>query len=258
MRGVRLARNMGAQVAVVCGLDHAAGDVVITMDADLQHPPELIPDMLTAWAAGGDVVLMHRRTAVPEHAVRRLLTAWFYWMFNWSAEHALPSNSTDFRLLDRRCVDALRALDDRHPFLRSMVSQIGFAQTRLEFDSPARHAGVPKYTLRKLFGAAVDAFYLHSRGHLILPMLLGGFAFIAALAAILVAIHPPSVSPDAAAWTDRAVLLFACASLQIGIGLIAFYLHRLSTASRPAYFVDRRTAAVQADAPDADVRQLHA
>jgi polyisoprenyl-phosphate glycosyltransferase len=156
VRGIRLARNEGHQNALMCGMACARGDVLVTIDADLQHPPEHIPEMLEAWRQGFDVVHMHRR-ADGQSPLRMALAAAFYTIFNAVSDVDVPPRSTDFRLLDRACLDALTHEWRKQQFLRAAARRIGFRQTELAFDAPARFAGQSSYTLPKLVGLASRA-----------------------------------------------------------------------------------------------------
>jgi polyisoprenyl-phosphate glycosyltransferase len=156
VRGIRLARNEGHQSALMCGMACARGDVVVTLDADLQHPPERIPEMLETWRCGFDVVHMRRR-AGSQGALRVALGAAFYAIFNAVSDVDVAPRSTDFRLLDRQCIEALVVEWRRRRFLRAAARRIGFRQTEIAFDSPARFAGASSYTLPKLFVLAAGA-----------------------------------------------------------------------------------------------------
>jgi dolichol-phosphate mannosyltransferase len=163
VRGVRLSRNEGHQTALLCGMSFARGDVIVTLDADLQHPPELLPPMLEEWRRGFDVVHMRRSASGRRDLARDTLAAAFYWVFNALSDVPVLPGSTDFRLLDRRCVDDLLARRPARGFLRAMVRTIGARQTELVFDSPARFAGASSYTLRRLFALGVRAVLSSSR-----------------------------------------------------------------------------------------------
>ncbi len=163
VRGIRLARNEGHQNALMCGMACARGDVIITMDADLQHPPEHIPEMLEAWRQGYDIVHMVRR-ADSQSALRMALGSAFYTIFNAVSDVAVPPRSTDFRLLHRDCLDALTREWRKRQFLRSAARRIGYRQTELPFDAPDRFAGQSSYTLPKLVSLASLAVISAVRG----------------------------------------------------------------------------------------------
>lgn len=157
IRGLRLGRNEGHQSALMLGIRCARGDVVITLDADLQHPPAHIPRMVEAWKQGFDVVHMHR-SSDRQGPVRVALSAAFYALFNRLSDIDVPPRSTDFRLLDRRCIEALSEEWNRKRFLRAAARRIGFRQTELLFEAPARFAGQSSYTLPRLVLLAARAF----------------------------------------------------------------------------------------------------
>lgn len=156
VRGIRLARNEGHQGALMCGIGCARGDVVVTLDADLQHPPEHIPEMLEAWRRGFDVVHMQRRSDL-QGPLRVALGVAFYALFNAVSETGVSPRSTDFRLLDRACLDALAREWRAQRFLRAAARRIAFRQTELAFDAPARFAGSSAYTLPKLLALGARA-----------------------------------------------------------------------------------------------------
>jgi dolichol-phosphate mannosyltransferase len=152
---LRLTRNFGHQAAVVAGLDHASGDIVAVIDADLQDPPEEILGMLDRWRAGYDVVYGERRSR-PESAFKRFGYWSFYRLLSWLSEGLVPGQSGDFCLMDRRAVDALRALPERLRFVRGLRAWIGFRQIAHPYDRDPRAAGRPKYGFGLLYVLATD------------------------------------------------------------------------------------------------------
>ncbi len=183
VRVIHLSRNFGHQAALTAGLEHAIGDVVAMIDADLQDPPELIPEMIAQWSQGADVVYAVRKQREGETAFKLATASWFYKLFDKLAQVDLEPNSGDFRLLDRRALNALLAMTERSRFLRGMTVWIGFNQTAVSYQRDARHAGETKYTLRKMLRFSLDA--IASFSHLPLQlatyagMLSAGLAFIA-------------------------------------------------------------------------------
>jgi dolichol-phosphate mannosyltransferase len=158
VRGIRLRHNCGSQQALLTGMRAARGDVVVTLDADLQHPPEQIPAMVDAWREGHDVVEMLRREAAPNGLARELLTPLFYGLFNRLAPTSIDPASTDFRLLDRSCVDGLSG-----DWVRVDVARLERPRTTLAFDVPARFAGRSKYGVRGLARVALKALWSSAR-----------------------------------------------------------------------------------------------
>ncbi len=172
IRVVHLSRNFGHQAALTAGLEHAVGDVVAMIDADLQDPPELIPDMLAQWSQGADVVYAVRKQREGETAFKLATASWFYKLFDKLAQVDLEPNSGDFRLLDRRALNALLAMTERSRFLRGMTVWVGFTQTAVSYQRDARHAGETKYTLRKMLRFSLDAIASFSH----LPLQLATYA----------------------------------------------------------------------------------
>jgi glycosyltransferase involved in cell wall biosynthesis len=141
---LQFSRNFGHQAAIVAGLSHAEGDVVVTMDGDLQHPPEELPRMLLAFEQGADVVQMVR--ADPTAGPKGFFSVWFYRVFNRISEATLVPNASDFRLLSRQLVEVVLRIPERQKLLRGLVPGLGFRQVQLEFDEPPRLHGTPTYS----------------------------------------------------------------------------------------------------------------
>ena len=193
LRVVHLSRNFGHQAALTAGLMHARGDAVAMLDADLQDPPELIPAMVAEWAGGADVVYMVRRERQGETAFKLATAKWFYALFRKLAQVELEPNSGDFRLLDRRALDALLSMGERNRFLRGMTVWVGFRQTAMHYDRDPRHAGETKYPLRKMLRFSLDAIASFSHLPLQIATYLGflfaGVAFIAIPIVIILQVH---------------------------------------------------------------------
>ena len=154
---VSFARNFGHQMAITAGMDRAEGEAVVIMDADLQDPPELVAEMITRWREGYDVVYGVRRTRHGETWFKKLTAAAFYRILRaMLGGISIPADAGDFRLLGRPVVLAMRALRERHRFVRGMVSWVGFRQVAVYYDRPARFAGETKYPLRKMLRFAAD------------------------------------------------------------------------------------------------------
>ena len=170
---VFLSRNFGHQTALSAGLDHARGDAVVMIDADLQDPPELIPEMVDYWRRGCDVVYAVRRERAGESAFKLKTAKWFYSLFGALAQVQLQHNSGDFRLLDRRALDALNSMRERHRFLRGMTVWVGFTQAAVPYERDARYAGETKYTLPRMIRFSLDAIFSFSHRPLQLATLTG-------------------------------------------------------------------------------------
>ena len=168
-----LSRNFGHQTALTAGLDHARGDAVVMLDADLQDPPELITTMLDHWRAGCDVVYAVRSERAGESRFKLTTARWFYSLFDKLAQVELHHNSGDFRLLDRRALDALLAMRERNRFLRGMTVWVGYTQTAVPYQRDARYAGETKFTVTKMLRFSTDAILSFSDRPLQLATLLG-------------------------------------------------------------------------------------
>jgi len=157
LRVVTLSRPFGHQTALTAGLDHATGDAVVMIDADLQDPPEVIPELLDRWRTGTDVVYAVRNTREGESTFKLVTAKWFYRLISKVSSIELQQNSGDFRLMDRRALQALLAMRERNRYLRGMTVWIGFTQTAVPYKRDARYAGETKYTLKKMIKFALDA-----------------------------------------------------------------------------------------------------
>jgi len=190
VRGVRFSRNFGHQMAFAAGLRHTVGDAVVIMDADLQDPPELIPQLLARWRDGFDVVYAVRAKREGETIFKRFSAAAFYRLLRAITQVDIPVDTGDFRLMSRKAVDAFNALEERHRFTRGLVTWLGFRQVGLPYLRAARHAGESKYPLRKMWRLATDGITsfsslpLHVAGWLGAAVSTLGFVgFVAALLA---------------------------------------------------------------------------
>src|SRR5438105_4065552 len=240
VRVIHLSRNFGHQAALTAGLEHARGDVVAMLDADLQDPPELIPEMVARWSQGAEVVYAVRKQRPGETAFKLATASWFYRLFNKLTQVDLEPNSGDFRLLDRRALDAVLTMTERSRFLRGMTVWVGFNQTAISYERDARHAGETKYTMRKMLRFSLDA--IASFSHLPLQlatyagMLSAGVAFIAIPVVIGLRIFD-SYLPGFGSVTI-AILLLGGIQL-IALGVIGEYVGRIydEVKHRPLYIV---------------------
>jgi dolichol-phosphate mannosyltransferase len=258
VRVVHLSRNFGHQAALTAGLEHAAGDLVAMIDADLQDPPELIPQMVEQWEQGSDVVYAVREQRDGETAFKLATASWFYKLFDRLAQVDLEPNSGDFRLLDRRALDALLSMTERSRFLRGMTVWVGFKQTAVPYERDARAAGETKYTLRKMLRFSLDA--IASFSHLPLQLatyaglLSAGVAFIAI--PVVVGLHfADSYLPGFGTIT---ILILLIGGIQlIALGVIGEYIGRIyeEVKHRPLYIVrEERNRPSEAPGPVSTVR----
>ncbi len=237
---VRLSRNFGHQVAFTCGLDQANGETVLIMDADLQDPPELLPQMVELWSRGYDVVYGQRRTRNGDGSLKRFFAFAFYRLFERLTKITIPRDTGDFRLMDRRAVHALQTLREHHRFIRGMVSWIGFPQIALAYDRPERLAGVTKYPFKRSLFLAIEAITSFSYAPLRLASYLGAILSIIAFVYILVVIGLKIAGINFPGYTSimGSILLLGGVQLLV-LGLIGEYVGRIfeQGQSRPLYLI---------------------
>ena len=240
---VTLSRNFGHQPALTAGLEHARGDVIVMLDGDLQDPPEVIPEMLARWGEGVDVVYAVREQRLGETVFKRVTARGFYRTFRRLTGLDLAVESGDFRLMDRRALDALLAMPERARFLRGMTVWIGFAQTAVPFVRQERHAGVTKYPLRKMLRFSFDAITSFSSAPLQFATFLGFlFSAVAFLAIPLTIVaRYANIFERGVPTTIIAVLLLGGIQL-ITLGIIGEYVGRIydEVKHRPLYVVKDR------------------
>ncbi|HSF81559.1 MAG TPA: glycosyltransferase family 2 protein [Anaerolineales bacterium] len=241
VRPVIFARNFGHQLAVTAGLDYARGSAVIIMDADLQDPPEVIPEMLEKWKEGYEVVFAIREEREGESWFKLATASLFYRLIYRITDVDIPMDTGDFRLLDRKVVDVLSKMRERHRFLRGMSVWVGFNQTGVKYRRAARFAGATKYPFRKMFKFAWDAVTSFSYLPLQIAMYLGFIsAGVSILAIPVVAIMRLAGSQAffGQATTLIAVLFLGGVQL-ISLGILGEYIGRLydEAKGRPLYIV---------------------
>jgi dolichol-phosphate mannosyltransferase len=238
-----LTRNFGHQAALTAGLDHAAGNVVVTIDADLQDPPELISKLLSRWHEGADVVHAVRETRAGEPWWRLALIRSFYRVFGRFAEIESIGNSGDFRLLDRRAVEMLEQMPERNRFLRGMTVWLGLEQDTVAYNRDARYAGETKYPLRKLAQLALDGIVSFSVVPLRIAAVLGLVVSAVALLAIPVVVGFRIAGEYVPGIASVTIVLLLLGGFQLlTLGIIGEYLGRTyeEAKRRPIYMVRTR------------------
>jgi dolichol-phosphate mannosyltransferase len=244
VRGLLLSRNFGHQIAVTAGLEQATGDAVVVIDADLQDPPEVIPEMVKRWREGNDVVYGIRRARDGESKFKLWTAKVFYRLINRLSDTKMPLDAGDFRLLDRKVVEVIKAMPERARFLRGMVSWAGFRQVSISYDRAARHAGDSKYPFRKMVHFAMDGIISFSLVPLKLAIWTGFLAIWIAVAGIIVAIVDRLLDNNLIrGWASLFVAVLFMAGVQlVSLGIIGEYLGRIYTEvkRRPLYVVQER------------------
>jgi dolichol-phosphate mannosyltransferase len=257
VRVLRFSRNFGHQVAVSAGIEHASGDAIVLIDADLQDPPELIPEMLARWGDGYDVAFGQRLKRVGESRLKLATAKVFYRVMNRMADVSIPLDVGDFRLMDRRVVDALLAMPERDRYVRGMVSWVGFSQIAVPYERDARVAGESKYPLFKMLRFALDGITSFSVAPLRIATLLGFAASAVALLGVLYALVVRIFTRDwVPGWAGILCAILFMGGIQlISLGVIGEYIGRIYGESkrRPLYVLREQLgfAASPAGAPRA-------
>lgn len=241
VRGLRFARNFGKEAAMAAGLRAATGDVVVLMDSDLQHPPEVVPQLIEAWSRGAQMVTAVRRSRRTDPLARRLFSLGFYYFFRTMCEVKLPEGAGDFRLFDRRVVDAIVALPERNRFMKGITAWVGFSQAEVDFEVAERTAGVSSFNFFRLLRYAVDGLSSFSMVPLRVWSLIGiGLAALSALygfylifEALFLGVKTPGFA------TIMVSTLFLSGVQLISLGVIGEYIGRIFTEvkQRPLYIV---------------------
>lgn len=247
VRLVALSRNFGHQVAITAGMDHATGDTVTVMDADLQDPPEVVLRMIDKHREGFDVVYGVREKRIQESVFKRLTAAVFYRLLRSSTQLEIPLDTGDFRLMSRKAVDAMKSLPETHRFVRGLAKWVGFRQTSVSYIREARFAGETKYPFRKMLKLAWDGF----TGFSLVPLRMATYLGLSSsLFSLIVGIWTLYVR----LFTDRTVqgwsslmvaLLFLGGAQLFTIGILGEYVGRIfeETKRRPLYLVEELTQA---------------
>jgi dolichol-phosphate mannosyltransferase len=240
VRVLHLARNFGHQAALTAGLEHARGDVVVMLDADLQDPPELIPEMVERWRHGAEVVYAVREARAGETRFKLLTAKLFYRVFARMASVPLEPDSGDFRLMGRPALDALLSMPERSRFLRGMTVWVGFTQTAVTYRRDPRHDGETKFTLRRMVRFSLDALVSFSNTPLQLATLLGFFLAGLAMLGIPLAVIARYTDQFVPGIPSTIVLLLLLGGIQlITLGIIGEYVARIyeEVKRRPLYVV---------------------
>ncbi len=245
VKGLSFSRNFGFQIAATAGLDYARGDAVILTDADLQDPPEVYPAMLAQWRAGYDVVYGIRASREGETWFKLATAKLFYRLIHRITSINIPLDTGDFRLMDRRVINALRGMNERNRFLRGMVPWVGFRQIGVEYHREARYAGEAKFTsVKKMLPFALDAITSFSYFPLQLATILGfvmaTISAVAILAVVLVRLLGPH-EPLLGQATTLVTVLFLGSVQLICLGIIGEYLGRIydEVKGRPLYLIQQ-------------------
>jgi dolichol-phosphate mannosyltransferase len=250
IRVIRFSRNFGHQAALQAGIDECRGDALVLMDADLQDPPEVIADLIAQWRAGYEIVYAVRGKR-KENVIKRAFAKTFYRSLQVLASIDVPLDAGDFCLMDRRVIDALTALPERNRFLRGLRSWVGFKQSGVEFDRPARLAGVTKYTMHKMMSLALSGYIGFSAMPLRIASALGVLSAVAGLGLMLWAVLLKVANkPTVWGWASTVSIVLFMGGMQLGVlGIIGEYLSRTydEVRRRPLYIISRQLDGRKAD-----------
>jgi polyisoprenyl-phosphate glycosyltransferase len=243
IRSIHFTRTFGHQAALAAGLCFARGDAVITMDGDLQHPPELLPRLIEAWRAGADVVHTVRRPMAQGIDAKERASRLFYRLLSRLSPTPIVAAGADFRLLDRRVVDALNALPEHFVFVRGLVPWLGFSEESVAYEVEERFGGRSKYRLRSMIRLALDGIVSFS----VLPLrLIGGLGALTAVFGVLFGVFALLAHVTghvrASGWTSLVVLVLVFGGVQLlSLGLVSEYVGRIyeEVKRRPRYVIDR-------------------
>ncbi|MGX5202335.1 glycosyltransferase family 2 protein [Aliikangiella sp. IMCC44632] len=243
IRILKLSRNFGKEAALTAGLEHAKGDAVIPIDVDLQDPPELIVDMVELWQQGFDVVLAKRRLRKEDSLRKRKTAEWFYRIHNKIADHQLPENVGDFRLMDKRVVDVVKRMPERQRFMKGILSWAGFKTTTLDYSRSKRTQGTTKFGWWKLWNLALDGITSFSNAPLKVWWYLGGIiSFISFLYGAFIIFKTLILGVDVPGYASLLTVVLFLGGIQLlGLGIIAEYVGRIyiETKQRPIYIIDK-------------------
>ncbi len=242
---ISFSRNFGHQCAVTAGLQYVTGDAIVIIDADLQDPPELIPEMLKLWEEGNEVIYGKRKTREGESKFKLLTAKMFYNTLNVLSDVDIPKDTGDFRLVDRKVVDVINSLPEHNKFLRGLFSWVGFEQKAFEYERKERFAGKTKYPLKKMLKLASDGIIGFSTKPLKIVEGLGIFSIIMSFIILIYSLLSYAFSWHnlTAGWTSIMVTLtFLGGSILVSLGMIGEYIARIYDESkgRPQYIIDKK------------------
>lgn len=239
---INLARNFGKEIAMAAGFDHVKSDAVVIIDADLQDPPELIPEMIKYWEEGYDDVYARRRSRDGESWLKKKTSTWYYKLLQSSTSIPIQVDTGDFRLLDRRCIEALRSFRESQRNTKGLFSWIGYKKKEIYYDRDPRVAGETKWNYSKLINLAIDGLTSFTTSPLRISSFLGfAVSLIAFVYIVFLLIRPLFGVPTGDGYSSlMAVILFLGGVQLLSIGVIGEYVARIfiETKARPLYLVE--------------------
>lgn len=244
IRVLRLSRNFGKEAALTCGLDHAKGQAVIPIDADLQDPPDLIPELVAKWQEGFKVVLATRRTRPGDSRMKRYSAGIFYRLINKVSSIKIPENTGDFRLMDQEVVASIGQLRERTRFMKGIFAWAGYPTATVYYDRQGRVEGQSSWNYRKLWGFALDGLFSFTTIPLKVWMYLGAIISLLAFAfASFLILRTLFFGTDVPGYTSLMVAVLFMGGIQlVSLGIIGEYIGRIyrETKQRPLYVVGEK------------------
>ncbi len=241
VRAIILARNFGHQIALTCGLDNAFGDAVITMDGDMQHPPDMIPLLVAKWEEGFEIVQTIRVHTEGASWFKTITSRMFYKLINYMSKIKIHEGGSDFRLLDQKVVASFRQFRERARFIRGMISAIGYRQIQVEFIAPKRFAGVSKFSLSKMVHFALDGITAYSKLPLRFALYIGLLFGLISLGLTIHVLYIKLLTEEAVpGWATIAASILLLGGVQlVGLGIIGEYVGRIfeEVKQRPLYLI---------------------
>lgn len=241
VRVIELSRNFGKEAALSAGLDFAVGDAIIPMDADMQDPPALIPELVDVWVGGAEVVLARRADRRSDSFLKRVTARFFYRLHNRVSDIQIPENVGDFRLIDRVVVNALRRLPERQRFMKGLFAWVGFRTAVVDYVRPSRQLGQSKFSVLRLWSLAVEGITSFSAVPLKAWTYIGGIGAVSALCyAVFIALRTLILGVDVPGYASLFVAVLFLGSVQlVGIGVLGEYIGRIymEAKGRPVYLV---------------------
>jgi glycosyltransferase involved in cell wall biosynthesis len=246
VRVLEFARNFGHQIAITCGMDYARGDAVITMDGDMQHPPELIPKLLEKWQEGYDIVQTVRTSTEDAGFIKKTTSAGYYAVINAISTTRVVPGGSDFRLIDRKALNTFLKFREHSRFIRGIVGGLGYRQTTIEFVAPKRHAGVSKFSMKKMLHFAMDGVVTNSTIPLRLSFYLGVAAAILGLLLVIHVVYIYLTGSAVPGWATMTILISLFGSMNLmGLGILGEYIGHIyeESKNRPLYWLSYDSAA---------------
>ena len=239
---INLSRNFGKEIAMIAGIDHVKGDAMVILDADLQDPPELIPEMIAYWEEGYDDVYARRNSREGETWVKKRTSSWYYKLLQSFTNIPIQIDTGDFRLLDRRCIDALKQFRESQRNTKAMFSWIGYRKKEIFYDRDPRIAGTTKWNYRKLVNLAIDGITSFTTAPLRIATISGlGISLLAFCYILYLVIRPLFGVPTGAGYSSlMAVILFIGGIQMLFLGIIGEYIGRIfvEVKQRPLYLIE--------------------